>query len=41
MHIHGESPTGEAKIWLEPEIAVAEDHGLGAHDLRAALRAVR
>ena len=41
MHIHVEGPAGEAKIWLEPEIAVAEDHGLGARDLRAALRAIR
>jgi hypothetical protein len=41
MHIHVEGPAGEAKIWLEPEIAVAEDHGLGTRDIRAALRAIR
>ena len=41
MHIHVEGPSGEAKVWLEPEIETAEDHGLGERDLRDALRAIR
>jgi len=39
-HIHVEGPGGEAKVWLEPSIVVAENHGLGERDLRAALRAI-
>jgi hypothetical protein len=41
MHIHVEGPSGEAKVWLEPEIEAAEDHGLGERDLRDAMRAIR
>lgn len=40
-HIHVEAPEGEVKIWLEPEITVAENHGLRERDLRTALRTVR
>ena len=36
-----EGPHGEAKVWLDPEIELAEDHGLGARDLRSALRAIK
>ena len=41
LHIHVEGPDGEAKVWLEPTIAVAENHGLGARDLNAAVRAIK
>jgi len=41
MHVHVEGPSGEAKIWLEPSIETAENHGLGPGDLRNALRAIR
>lgn len=41
MHIHVEGPSGEAKIWLEPVIETAENHGFGPTDLRNALRAIR
>jgi hypothetical protein len=41
MHIHVEGPRGEAKVWLEPTIELAEDHGLGSRDLRTAVRAIR
>jgi hypothetical protein len=34
LHIHVHSPDGEAKIWVEPEIAVARNHGLSPQDLR-------
>ena len=40
-HIHVEGPSGEAKIWLEPAIETAENHGLTPTDLRNALRAIR
>lgn len=40
-HVHVEGPSGEAKVWLDPAVELAEDHGLGARDLRAALRAIR
>ena len=41
LHIHVEAPSGEAKVWLEPSIEAAENHGLGPTDLRNALRAIR
>lgn len=28
IHIHVLSPHGEAKFWIEPEIELAENHGL-------------
>ena len=36
MHVHVWSPDGEAKFWLEPDIALAHNHGLAAHRLRRA-----
>jgi hypothetical protein len=33
MHVHVISPDGEAKFWLEPEIALAVNKGLGAVEL--------
>ena len=41
LQVHVEGPAGEAKVWLEPSIAVAENHGLGTRDLNAALRAIK
>ena len=41
MHIHVEGPEGEAKVWIEPDIVVAENHGLTERELRTALRAIR
>jgi len=41
MHIHVEGPSGEAKVWLEPAIEVAENHRLGPADLRNAVRAIK
>ena len=40
-HIHVEGPGGEAKIWIEPSVAVAAVHGLGARELNIALKAVK
>ena len=41
MHVHVQSPDGEAKFWLEPVIAVAQNHGLKARSIFEALRLVR
>ena len=30
MHVHVTSNNGEAKFWLEPEIALAVNHGLSS-----------
>ena len=40
-HVHVHHADGEAKIWLEPRVEVAENHGLNARRLAAALRFVR
>ena len=37
-HVHVQHATGEAKIWLEPEVDVALNYGLSAQRLRTALR---
>lgn len=34
MHIHVSSPDGEAKFWIEPEIALALNHGLSSFEIR-------
>ena len=39
MHVHVQAGSGEAKFWLEPEIELAHNSGLGARDL-ARVRAV-
>ena len=41
MHVHVEGLAGEAKVWLEPSIETAENHGLGSSDLRNALRVTK
>jgi Domain of unknown function (DUF4160) len=33
MHVHVISPDGEAKFWLEPEIELAVNQGLGSTEL--------
>jgi len=40
-HVHVHHETGEAKIWLEPEIAVAQNYGLSQRRLAAAARLVQ
>ena len=40
-HVHAHHETGEAKFWLEPEIAVAQNYGLSPARLTAALRLVQ
>jgi hypothetical protein len=41
VHVHVQSPRGEAKIWIEPEIELAQDHGLGRVHAAQAVRLVR
>ena len=41
MHVHVHHEMGEAKIWLEPEIAIAQNYGLSPARLAAALRLVQ
>jgi hypothetical protein len=41
MHVHVHHATGEAKIWLEPEITIAQNYGLSPARLAAALRLVQ
>jgi hypothetical protein len=41
MHVHVHHTEGEAKFWLEPEIALAQNHGLSRRRITAALALVR
>ncbi|MGH9196663.1 MAG: DUF4160 domain-containing protein [Acidimicrobiia bacterium] len=34
LHIHVQSPDGEAKFWLDPSIELARNYGLSEQDLR-------
>lgn len=40
MHVHVISPDGEAKFWLEPEIELAVNKGLGSTELSELRRIV-
>jgi hypothetical protein len=40
LHIHVQSPDGEAKFWIEPEIELARNHQLSEQDLRRVLQLV-
>lgn len=37
MHVHAQGTRGEAKFWLDPEIELADDYGLGPQLVRRAL----
>jgi hypothetical protein len=39
MHVHHQM--GEAKIWIEPDVMVAENYGLSERRLATALRLTR
>ena len=41
QHVHVKKGDQEAKIWLRPEIAVAESFGFNAMELNALMRLVR
>ena len=34
MHVHVASPDGEAKYWLEPKVALAQNIGLSPRQIR-------
>ena len=40
-HVHVQSLRGEAKFWLEPTIALAQNFGLSQRNIATALRLVR
>jgi hypothetical protein len=40
LHIHVQSPDGEAKFWIEPQIELAGNYELSAQDLNRALQLV-
>ena len=37
-HVHVQHATGEAKFWLDPDLAVAKNYGLSPQRLATALR---
>ena len=41
MHIHVFSPDGEAKFWIEPEVAFDQSRGLSQRELNAIERIIR
>ena len=41
LHIHVASSAGEAKFWIEPEIALAVNHGLPDQELGALKKIVQ
>lgn len=40
-HVHVEHADGEAKFWLEPEVALAHNYGLSARQVSKVLTLVR
>ncbi|MGH8801372.1 MAG: DUF4160 domain-containing protein [Casimicrobiaceae bacterium] len=41
MHVHVHSARGEAKVWLEPQIELAQSHGLPQSEINEVLRLIR
>ncbi len=41
MHVHVQSPDGEAKFWLEPAVSLAHNHGLKQSALFESLELIR
>lgn len=41
IHIHVQGPDGEAKFWLEPQIAIARNYGLSRLQISTASRLIR
>lgn len=40
-HVHVHAPQGEAKFWIEPEISLAENHGLTTRQLSMVRHLIR
>ncbi len=41
IHIHVQGSDGEAKFWLEPQIAIAHNYGLNRRAISTAIRLMR
>ncbi len=41
MHVHVQSSQGEAKFWLEPNVELAQDYGLGPRQIKRAHRLIK
>lgn len=41
IHVHAHAANGEAKFWLEPQIELAQNYGLSAHQVNTALRLIQ
>ncbi len=39
-HVHVQHASGEAKFWLEPQVELAADYGLGAIRINAARKII-
>ena len=40
MHVHVDSADGQVKVWLEPKIELAENHGIPHREIGKILEAV-
>ncbi len=38
LHVHVESPEGQLKVWLEPRIELAQNHGIPEREVTKILR---
>jgi len=41
LHVHVQGSGGEAKFWVEPEIELAQNHGMSRRSIASALRLIR
>jgi hypothetical protein len=41
MHVHVYCADGEAKFWLEPDVALGQNYGLSAKQVAEVMRVVR
>ena len=41
MHVHVQGTGGEAKVWLEPAVELAQNYGMSRRSLALALRLIR
>lgn len=41
IHVHVSSPEGEAKFWIEPEIELAENHGLSRKQINEIMKVIK
>jgi len=41
MHVHVSCTDGEAKFWVEPEVALARNHGLSGSQVTELTRVVK